>query len=475
MEYTPIGKKAKNMRNRKQNTKKTRKGGVILIAAIIGIIGIAFFCRSKYLEGRFVKNTIIEGADCSYLSIPEATEKVAEALSNKTITLIFGEKEYYFEGKDFGLELSSDSKELEKILATGKQSNNALTSLSVNEDVVRKCLEGIDELKTENMTKPQNAYIKISEDGTLGIEEEMVGNEIQFEEAVKMCLEELKKGNTAIDFNLIANTPEIVATDNILNENVKVINHILSTVINFELTDGSIVTLDKETMKNWICVDDEGIYYIEGSNIQKFVEELNQKVQKTEGSLVFTPSDYEGQVILPVTTKTALSIDVEAETMQIREEIAASGTYTRRPIYEQDIDVANYPSYVEIDITRQQVWMYLEGELIVDGAPCVTGNAGNHDTPTGLYYLTSKSRNAILRGRNDDGSRYASPVSFWMPFNGGIGIHDASWRHGVFGGEIYKGNGSHGCVNMGYEDAKTIYENISKQMPIIVYASDKNT
>ncbi len=482
MYYTPLSERAKKMKNNKRH-KKTRKRGVcvIIVAAIIGVLCIAGFARSKYLEERFAKNTIIEGADCSYLEVPQAAEKVAEALSSKSIILKFGEKEYQFYGKDFGLEFTS-FEELEKILAEQKNaeidetgSNYALESLTANEDMVRKCLSELDELKPENMVKPKDAFINVSDDGTLEIEGEVLGNEIDFDEAVVMCLENLSFGKTNIDFNLIANIPMVVSTDEMLNENVKAVNHILSTIINFELTDGTIITLDKQTMKDWVCVDEDGIYYVEGSNIRNFVEELNQKVQETKGSLVFTPSDYDGQVLIPVTTKTELSIDVEAEITQIRQELAEAGTHTRSPIYEKDIDVDNYPSYVEIDITRQKVWMYYEGECIVDGVDCVTGNAGNHDTPTGLYYLKSKSRNAVLRGRNDDGSRYASPVAFWMPFNGGIGMHDASWRHGVFGGEIYKGNGSHGCVNMNYEDAKTIYEHIEKGMPIIVYASDKDT
>ena len=44
-------------------------------------------------------------------------------------------------------------------------------------------------------------------------------------------------------------------------------------------------------------------------------------------------------------------------------------------------------------------------------------------TPSGVYRLDWKAKDFVLRG---DG--YASPVSFWMPFNGGIGLHDASWR-----------------------------------------------
>lgn len=90
----------------------------------------------------------------------------------------------------------------------------------------------------------------------------------------------------------------------------------------------------------------------------------------------------------------------------------------------------------------------------------VSGNESRGwSTPAGVYPLTYKQRNATLKGEN-----YATPVSYWMPFNGGIGMHDAYWRSS-FGGKIYKTNGSHGCINLPPAVAKTVYENISAGMP----------
>ncbi len=90
----------------------------------------------------------------------------------------------------------------------------------------------------------------------------------------------------------------------------------------------------------------------------------------------------------------------------------------------------------------------------------VSGNESRGwSTPAGAYPLTYKQRNATLKGQN-----YSTPVSYWMPFNGGIGMHDAYWRSS-FGGKIYKTNGSHGCINLPPAVAKTVYENISAGMP----------
>ena len=57
-----------------------------------------------------------------------------------------------------------------------------------------------------------------------------------------------------------------------------------------------------------------------------------------------------------------------------------------------------------------------------------------------------------------------------MPFIGyKIGIHDASWRNGVFGGEIYKYNGSGACVNASEEAAQYLYYNTDVGTKVLVH------
>lgn len=54
----------------------------------------------------------------------------------------------------------------------------------------------------------------------------------------------------------------------------------------------------------------------------------------------------------------------------------------------------------------------------------VSGNlAKGWGTPAGSYPLAYKQKNAVLKGEN-----YRTPVNYWMPFNNGIGMHDAKWR-----------------------------------------------
>lgn len=120
-------------------------------------------------------------------------------------------------------------------------------------------------------------------------------------------------------------------------------------------------------------------------------------------------------------------------------------------------------TYVEVNLTAQHLFFYKDGKLIVE-TDFVSGNASKGwSTPAGAYPLTYKQRNATLRGEN-----YETPVSYWMPFNGNIGLHDADWRSS-FGGILYKTGGSHGCINLPPKAAQLIYENISAGDPVLCY------
>ena len=76
-----------------------------------------------------------------------------------------------------------------------------------------------------------------------------------------------------------------------------------------------------------------------------------------------------------------------------------------------------------------------------------------YDTRTGMFEVKKKATNHEFKKWG------YSIVAYWMSFDGNNGFHDATGRS-AFGGEIYKENGSHGCVNLPLEKAKEVYENV---------------
>ena len=117
------------------------------------------------------------------------------------------------------------------------------------------------------------------------------------------------------------------------------------------------------------------------------------------------------------------------------------------------------------------MYYYQNGSIIFD-SDFVSGNMSSSDrqTPSGIYQLYNKKGPEVLRGAIQANGlpEYETPVSYWMPFNGGIGFHDATWRWD-FGGNIYQYDGSHGCINLPLSNAAVLYDIIQYNVPIICF------
>ncbi|MFR4967234.1 L,D-transpeptidase family protein [Lactobacillus kalixensis] len=129
-------------------------------------------------------------------------------------------------------------------------------------------------------------------------------------------------------------------------------------------------------------------------------------------------------------------------------------------------------NYIVVSIKNQEMWIVRNNKVVVHLNDVVTGtyNGGKGNrTPTGVWYIQYKESPSTLRGTNDDGSSYASKVQYWMPFTlSGCGFHDASWRTD-WSKTAYLRGGSHGCVNIRPSEVRSVWRNVSKDQPVIVY------
>ena len=241
-------------------------------------------------------------------------------------------------------------------------------------------------------------------------------------------------------------------------------NSYVGTTITYDF-DVAKEVLDGERISEWLSVDDDLNLVVDEEGVLSFVKELASKY-----NTCYKPKELKTSYGSTVTISNGpygWKINNSEEVAQILDDLKAGKKVEREPVYSQtanshgENDYGN--SYVEINLTAQHLFLYKDGVLVTE-SDFVSGNVSKgYTTPPGLFSLTYKQRDATLKGQG-----YASPVKFWMPFNGGIGFHDASWRN-TFGGTIYKKNGSHGCVNMPYAAAKTLFENVYAGMPVICY------
>ncbi len=469
MNYVSMAQGERAKKRKKYELRTWVKIAILIVALILGKLVFGNF--------RFLSNTYIQDVNCSFLTATEAESKIKEKLANKKIEIQFSDEvSYITNASTLGVSLDTKAyqtlesfiKRQKFFLFTYNRDYDISALLKFNKSNIVEYLSELNENWSKDATL-DNAYIKWN-DETQTYTFERTPEEIQItiDDATDYIIAELQNNVTVINFSKLK---EQVweAIDEKLEPQIEAINSILSTTVEYRLRNGTTYTLDANVMKDWVERND-GKYEISlEKHLPEFLDSLNEKVRTQNEGIEFKPTGLDS-IIIPISKSSLPSLDKEKEAIWLKENLPKSEKFTREPFYlVTPLEIGN--TYVELDITRQTIWMYKDGECILESL-CITGNvAGGNSTPTGLYYLTYKTTDVVLRGTNNDGSEYASPVKYWMPFNGGIGFHDAPWRHGKFGGNIYQTNGSHGCVNMPKNSAKVLYENIDSSIPIIIYKS----
>ncbi len=239
--------------------------------------------------------------------------------------------------------------------------------------------------------------------------------------------------------------------------------------------------LDYDIFGKWLSVDDKLTVTLDEEAVKNYVKELAEQYNTQFKERIFHTSVGVDVTIRASRNEFGYKIDEEAETAQLITDLKSFSKVEREPVYIEKNEWGNpyhysrngmddlNGNYVEVNLTRQHLWFYRDGSLVIESdivSGCV---AKERETQTGAFPLAYKESPRVLTGNEAGGSgSYSTKVQYWMAFYDGQGLHDASWR-GSFGGSIYKSSGSHGCVNLPPSVAKTIYANISTGMAIIVY------
>lgn len=432
---------------------------------------------------RFVVGTIINGVPVSGMTTADA-EAYIEGYFNGGYTLEIEDTEGVREAiTDTSIGYTVDvTGDLEAILKEendgGRVSGPGVEHrytvdavLKYDEAALRALLENMAFVK--NASPTSDAYITPYEEGkAFSIVPEVQGTEIDMDKLMAAVKDALNSQTRLLKVENLDcyKTIQVTADNADLNQMCANLNRYKDINITYVFGDQQEILPGLEAVK-WIDGVSGSTVQVNQQKVAEYVKYLADKYDtygkphtftSTSGRQVSVNGDY-GWQINQAEEAVALTRMVQNGTNQTREP-----AYSRTAASRTGNDFGT--TYVEVDMGLQHIYMYENGTLIAE-APIVTGNvAKGWTTPEGLYTLYYKERDRVLRGpkRADGTYSYESPVSYWMPFNGGIGLHDASWR-GKFGGEIYKNNGSHGCINIPPKTAAVIYEHVYKGIPILCF------
>lgn len=472
------------------NAKKKLKPSMIAGAAA-AILVVGYAAGALYYTNHLFAGSKINGMDCANMTEKKADAALKKQVESYEIELDFRNNESRtISGSDIGYQYigSGDVKDVMKkqnplLWVSGlfsKKNYNVEIDANFDKTALKAQLDGLDCLQEANMEAPADAQIAFVNNQFV-IQDETQGTTIDegtlltaLEEAV--CTSQTK---LSVEKTGAYAKPSVTKDDETLIHQKDIWNSCATATITYTFGDEQEV-LDGMQIKDWLSYDEEG-NYVENkeavmAHIKEYVLDLATR-RNTMGRDRTITSTMTGESVTVSGGSYEFRIDQSEEAEQIYENIVNHDVVTREPAYASRAaiysmtgdDIGN--TYVEVDLGNQHLWYYKEGTLIMD-TDFVSGTYTISDrrTPSGTYSLMYKQKDQVLRGtRRSDGTyEYESPVKYWMPFNGGIGFHDASWRYS-FGGSIFMYSGSHGCVNLPGSMASELYENIEAGCPILCF------
>ena len=471
---------ADNKKEPRKRGKKEKKGNKFALGvAVLGIVFVAgcYTVKANTYRTKFFPHTIINGIDASEKTVDEVRQVMSKQIDNFESKIRSRDNnDEIIKGSDVGLAFVEDSS-LEDLLhqqnsmawianMSGEKDLKIKSSFTVDdnkfEDTVSK-LRAFDESK---FVAPVDAKISDFVQGSgYSIIPEVEGNTLDVKKAKEYIKSQLIVLNDDINLDYEENDlyekPAKRSDDPTLNLALTNLNKYISARISYD----KLNVLNGDTIHKWLTVNSDGSVNISDEGVASFVKTISN-AYNTVGKAKTLKTSY-GPTVTISGGSYGWKVDAEKEKATIKSLIEAGETTKREPEFSRkaashgENDYGN--SYVEVNLTTQHMFVIKNGSKVLE-SDFVSGNvAKNWTTPPGAFPLTYKTRNATLKGEG-----YSTPVDYWMPFNGGIGFHDAPWRS-AFGGQIYRTSGSHGCVNLPPAIARQLYDYVDSGFPVLCY------
>lgn len=316
---------------------------------------------------------------------------------------------------------------------------------------------------------PQNA--KIEKVGQIfEIIPEDHGTTLDMEIAKKLLLDAFSAAEESIDLEPAYQNATILRDDLELNKNLAWMNKIITLKYTFTFGE-AVESLEGDALIAMFDPSDSG-FVLNAQRLRDFIRNLAVQYDTWNTERTFTTSGGD-QIITGHGGMYGwqMNVDKTRDNLVSMIESTESGdveiVWNHKAQAWGENDIGN--SYIEVSIRRQKMWLYKDGQKVVE-TDVVTGrDTESRRTPTGLFKVWSRETDRYLSGNNAQSGSYRSHVDWWMPINyADVGIHNATWRNN-FGGTIYKSDGSHGCINTPTDAMKQIFEKSFVGMPVIVY------
>ena len=482
--------KRKRRRRRRRAAKKENedkkslgKKPWIIAGSIVGGLLVIYLGISAFFIGHFFINTTINGKDFSGKSAADVEEYLKEQVKDYELELIeLNNETDVIKGSDISLVYKEDSsvedalKKQNPVLWVtslfSKSSQNINIQVDYDESELEEKIQSVKAV-TQEQTEPSSAYPKFDGESFV-VEPEVYGTAVNMDVLSEKIKEHITEFDPTLDMleeecyklpKYTSESPEVQAACDTMNQYCK-------ASITYPMTENVVV--DKTLISTWLTYDENMQVTFNEDAVREWMRTFGATYDTVGATRTITSPS--GKTVEVSGGTYGWSIDEETEAQNLINSIKNGETATREPAYAQT--AASHSAqdwgttYIEVDLSAQHMWYIVDGSVAFQ-ADVVTGlPTPDRATPSGVYSILYTERNATLVGEKDPATGepiYRTPVSYWMPFTWqGHGFHDATWQPG-FGGSLYQSLGSHGCVNMSYSDAGTLFGMISAGTPVVLH------
>lgn len=457
-----------------------------IITFILGTVGVAYVAGAVFFSSNTFPNTKVNGKESGLISFNKVFNSKIDSGKLKVIGR-----------NDANLDLSLSDLEIKKAVVKEPEikQNNFMWPIEIfkkhehkinfdvnyNKEKLSKIVKESEFMKDQ--IKPVDAKIEYNQDkDKYVIIPEVMGTTIEQNKIESAIIDTVISSEDTVKLDSYYTKPKITVDDDSLKKQLKEIDTITSHEYIFDFEDREYILKGKKIFDMY-TTSDKG-YKLDKDILRDYVADIARETDTYASTRTFEATDigeikvgpgiYGWQMDVDKTRDNLLAMMQKKQDGKVEIAYRADKYFSYTGMSRKKNDIGN--TYIEVDLSRQTLWYYEEGNLIVK-TPIVSGQANIKyaATPTGVNKIRDKQSPKMLKGVDEiRGGSYEVPVNYWMNVGWtGSGIHDVGYRD-RFGGDIYKYNGSSSCMNTPKKAMKKLYERVKLGTPVVIYESSTN-
>lgn len=458
--------------------KHANRGPIIALLVLLAVVAAIYLGGVAYFNFFFMPSTSVDGQDVSLMSVEDVATSLTAAKTSGWKASVSGDGvSFELAAADISLAYDGESAaraaiaqqhpwawpiELAQSAQQSLSTGDVSAYVSLDSDAISSAVaNAVSAASPAGASSGTTDITYDSEKKAYTASDSAQASRIDQNAATQTIANQAKTLATSIELG-----DESLQAGESVDDAIKTANAMLAATVTLTLGGTEVTTVDADLISQWITIGDDLSVTLNQDAITTWAKgDLSAKTDSVDTARTYTrPDGVQESVVAGGVYGWSIN-GAEAAQDIYNDIMAGSPTTLELPCYSSAATYnpggQDWPTrFIDVDISDQHAIFFDSDGSVIWEADVVTGQPNlNRSTTQGTWTITNKQSPSTLVGPNDESGnpQWVSHVDFWMGVVGNLmGFHNAPWRS-AFGGDIYLTNGSHGCINLSYDDAEKLY------------------